>query len=113
MTVLKKNVVALFFVVFAMLGIGLFAVSASAEEPNGKITVYSEEGITLAEFDTWEDLLNSEYAPNMISTVAESCDTEGHVHGSKTYYLEYGDASGSKRYICCWWCGALIGYEEF
>lgn len=110
MKMLAKNLVSVFLVLLLIASFCSFSMNVRAEEAACPVTVYSEDGTIIARFDSYDEFLESIYVPGTITTYSYVCDTVGHVHGSKTYYIEVGSGTGTgwTRITVCYWCNNVI-----
>ena len=100
----KKNLVVLLtcLVLFTM---SAFALPAKAAEPEGPITVYSENGTYIGQFESYDEFIES-LNNSAVMPLAYTCDTQGHVHGTAKVEKVVGYGPGYEIVaVCCKWCG--------
>lgn len=87
------------------------ATAVHAEEADGPVKVYSEDGTLIATFDSMDELL--EHYASIPAPCGNVCDGAGHVHGSAVDAGYVVKPDGHTYYlVTCRWCGGIIEFYQ-
>ena len=112
-----KKILTTILTVILLLGSAAFVSTANAADytlVGDECIAYNEDGSVIGHFSSMEEF--EAFYTTVVSPLAYTCDTAGHVHGSRTteqievvpvetsWGIEY------RQFLAtyCYWCGSLI-----